>query len=151
MMGHPFLFIFVGFCIWSFNLYYTFYTQQTSTVMIAFIGHGHVRSFERQFQSTGHDLWAFGHMKRKISAVHIEPRGNAWQVFKDHSHYKHVLFVDIVRHIPAMFDSNCPIFYFHEGKQVASLWPRLQLLPETHVNFTQFIQKHSIEIEKIYI
>lgn len=148
---NEFIFILLGFCVWFLHLYMRFYGMFTSSVMVAFVGHGHLKSFEHHFKHTGYDLWAFGHMKRKLSSVYIEPRGNVWQVFKDHSHYKHVLIVEHIRHVPFMFDSNVPVFYFHRDQQVASLWPRLEQLPHTNRNFTSFIKENNIEIEKIYI
>ena len=154
MVGN--IFIIIGFIVWAFNFWRHFYNVEQSDVMIAFVGPGHVRSFEHQWQHSGHDLWAFGHVKRKNSRVYFEHRKSAWDIFKEHSHYKHILLVHDIQHVPSMFDTTVPVFYRKKttgvsDRTVASLWPKMDYMPLEYTNLTNFTIAKNIPIEIVFI
>mgnify|MGYP000874482607 CR=1 FL=1 len=152
MLGQ--IFTVFGFMVWAFNFWRHFYNVEQSDVMIAFVGPGHVRSFEHQWQNSGHDLWAFGHVKRKMSTVQFEHRKSAWDIFQEHSHYKHILLVYDIQHVPLMFDANVPVFYNKKSvrqRTVATLWPKTFSLPNKYTNLTSYAREHQIPIETIFI
>jgi len=95
--------------------------------MIAFIGNEHVRTFEREYENTHADLWAFGHRKRKATRItfsNVEP----FEIFEEYE-YEHILLIEKMCHIPFFFYTETVVEYKLENKTVATLWPRLSKMP----------------------
>lgn len=134
--------------VWLYNMYSHFYKRHESNVMLAFIGRENVRMFEHEFQYYGHDLWAFGHLKRKSSRVHFVYSDSPFDVFIEHN-YKHLLLIHKIIHVPAMFDSDLVVEYLHRNQTVATLWPRISELPQSQTYIEQYLREHNIE--KIHI
>ena len=95
--------------------------------MIAFIGNGHVRVFEREYDNVHADLWAFGHRKRKTTRI-IFSSEEPFEIFEEYQ-YEHILLVEKTCHIPLFFDTATVVVYKLENKTVATLWPRLSKMP----------------------
>jgi len=121
-----------------------------TNTMIAFVGTEHVRKFERMFNNDGYDLWAFGHRKRRSSAISFGQRGDIFTIF-DQSHHKHLLILYELHHIPLLFNPDIVMEYYNQNNTVATLWPRFEQMPTELSSIQSFISTYNIEIKKIQL
>jgi hypothetical protein len=117
--------------------------------MISYVGHEHYRQFEQLYVGHGYDLWAFGHHPRRTSKCTFGEHGHAFETFKN-SRYNQMLFLKKAMHVPLLFGSETVIHYKYKNESIATLWPRLSILPETQ-NDLEWIYKHKIPIETLYL
>ena len=101
--------------------------------MVAFVGKEHVRLFERVYQHSHADLWAFGHRKRR--STRIQFGSDVFKTFSA-SGYKQMLLLRELHHVPLMY-SESVVEYKLNNKTVASLWPILEEWPPPDIKYPE--------------
>lgn len=114
--------------VWTISFYWHFLQALSSTMMIAFDGYGHVRDFQRQYETPGADLWVFDHEERKGSHLHYGQ--NPFLTFR-RSKYTKMLLVERLVPVPYKANLRSVVEYRSANITLASLWPRLQVWPPT--------------------
>lgn len=119
-------FFFVLISVWVISFYYHFMSALRPKLMIAFEGPGHVRDFERRFDTHGAELWVFTERKRRYGRLRVGQR--PFQTFR-RSRYSKMLLVKHIAPVPYHMKIASVVEYKSGNKTVATLWPRLKVWP----------------------